>query len=63
MSIKLMLWSELVQMSNSKNGNPYERAYQLLLSYWDCFTKEQKLELNNELNKIFGKEHKEYVDE
>ena len=53
---------DFTDYTDSKNGNPYERAYQLLLSYWDCFTKEQKQELNNELNKIFGKEHKEYVD-
>jgi len=54
--------TDFTDYTDSENGNPYEQAYQILMDYWDSFTKEQKQELNKDLNKIFGKDHKEYVE-
>ena len=43
--------------------NKYKSAYLFLLEYWESFSKEQKKEINLELNKIFGKKHKELVND
>jgi len=40
----------------------YEQAYNYLLNYWDSLDKEQHKQINKDLNKIFGREHKEYLD-
>jgi len=41
----------------------YKKAYEYLLTFWDSLSKEQQEKANKELNKIFGKEHKEYLKE
>ncbi len=45
-----------------KEKDKYKQAYHYLLEYWESLDKEQQRQANNDLNKIFGKEHKEYLD-
>jgi len=39
----------------------YKKAFHYLLDYWDCFQYEQREIINRDLNKIFGKNHGEYM--
>lgn len=43
--------------------NKYKEAFEYLSGYWESFDKEQQKEINKNLNKIFGKDHPEYVEE
>ena len=42
--------------------NKYKKAYEYLMEYWESLSKEQQKQANKDLNKIFGKGHKEYVE-
>ena len=43
-------------------NNKYKDAFEYLLEYWDSFEKCQRIRINKDLNKIFGKNHPEYVE-
>ncbi len=47
---------------NEMRDEKYKKAFEYLMEYWDGFSKEQKQQINKDLNKIFGKNHPEYVN-
>jgi len=40
----------------------YKNAHEYMNDYWDSFISEQQRQINKDLNGIFGKGHKEYLD-